>query len=459
VVQAVIQMGDNVRADLEIADGLSLACAIAYVAALLDPAGLGHAAAIELIKKWVREGKLTILGKVRDLNTDSWKYVKIEAYEFVPQENEFDDLDMSIEFKGLGGLSAEVFRGLSVAYHNVIVDGRQLKRLARWLRFKRLFENQFKRLVEKMAPLFVPAVDNAAPVATEERPDRPSPAPELNSSEPPEILVERRQRGPVAFRTAPRQIVQAPEPATRSEPPQLQAQAPAPTPAAEAASKSGASPPGAQSDESAVKIQALAQGAADSSPAAAVAEQPLDQVTDDALALSDADRLELDARREKERADRERDNAYRRERRKKAASDGRPSDALRTSVGGPSDTSPAAEPEAVTPPSVNATTAPAAMPPPAPDKAADGETAPGTPGAGAPTPVLSRKEQSAWLKTALVDNPPYEDESITSEEYGQRIADLGKPVGAIFEPSTIVARYYQLKLNDKQRRIPRKQLD
>jgi hypothetical protein len=108
---------------------------------------------------------------------------------------------------------------------------------------------------------------------------------------------------------------------------------PAPTPAAEAASKLGASPSGAQSDESAV--QALAQEAADSSPAA---KQPLNQVSDDAQALSAADRLELDARREKERANREKENDYRRGlRRKKAAFGGYPSDIHRTSDGCPPD--------------------------------------------------------------------------------------------------------------------------
>jgi hypothetical protein len=106
-------------------------------------------------------------------------------------------------------------------------------------------------------------------------------------------------------------------------------------PAAEAASKSGASPPCAQSEESAVEIQALAQGAADSSPAA---KQPLDRVSNDAGALNAADHQELEARREKERIDREKENAYRRDlRRKKAASVGRPSDASQMSDGCPAD--------------------------------------------------------------------------------------------------------------------------
>jgi hypothetical protein len=79
--------------------------------------------------------------------------------------------------------------------------------------------------------------------------------------------------------------------------------------------------------------------AADSSMAAiaAVAEQLIDQVAADAQALSAADRCELDARREKERVDRDNENAYRRKkRREKPASIGCPSD-VQTSAGCPSD--------------------------------------------------------------------------------------------------------------------------
>jgi hypothetical protein len=79
--------------------------------------------------------------------------------------------------------------------------------------------------------------------------------------------------------------------------------------------------------------------AADSSMTgiAAIAKQLIDRVAADAQALSAADRYELDARRKKERIDRDKDNAYRRDkRRKKAASGGRPSDE-KTSVGRPTD--------------------------------------------------------------------------------------------------------------------------
>lgn len=72
-------------------------------------------------------------------------------------------------------------------------------------------------------------------------------------------------------------------------------------------------------------------------PLAAVAKQLIDQVAADAQALSVADRCELDARREKDRVDRDNENAYRRKkRREKPASIGRPSDA-QTSDGRPAD--------------------------------------------------------------------------------------------------------------------------
>jgi hypothetical protein len=143
------------------------------------------------------------------------KGVPIRAYENVTVEG----VDLERRFPRLEKMKPAPAAPLPAPpQKNVIVDGRQLKRLVRWPRFK--------RLVEKMARLFVPAMDKAVPVATEEPSDRPFPAAELNSSEPPEILVERRQRPPVAFRTVPRQIVKAPEPATRPEPEQLQAQTP-----------------------------------------------------------------------------------------------------------------------------------------------------------------------------------------------------------------------------------------
>jgi hypothetical protein len=81
----------------------------------------------------------------------------------------------------------------------------------------------------------------------------------------------------------------------------------------------------------------------------------------------------------------------------------------------------------------------------------------GAASASAPSdsPALSNAEQSKWLKTAFVDNPPYEDEPITAEGYGQRIADLGKRAGADFKPSSIAVRYYQLVPEPERRRISR----
>jgi hypothetical protein len=69
---------------------------------------------------------------------------------------------------------------------------------------------------------------------------------------------------------------------------------------------------------------------------------------------------------------------------------------------------------------------------------------------------MSRKEQSHWLKTTLADNPPGKDEPLTPEGYGKRIAEMGAPLGAMYEPSTVIARYYQLNPGAPPRRKPRK---
>jgi hypothetical protein len=69
---------------------------------------------------------------------------------------------------------------------------------------------------------------------------------------------------------------------------------------------------------------------------------------------------------------------------------------------------------------------------------------------------MSRKEQSLWLKTTFAHNPPGKDEPLTPEGYGKRIADMGAPLGAMYEPSTIIARYYQLNPGAPRRRKPRK---
>jgi len=75
--------------------------------------------------------------------------------------------------------------------------------------------------------------------------------------------------------------------------------------------------------------------------------EPLEQ-SDDAAALNAADRLELEARREREHADHEKENAYRRDlRRKKAASAGRPPDVHRTSGGQSADASSSAKEESL----------------------------------------------------------------------------------------------------------------
>jgi hypothetical protein len=69
---------------------------------------------------------------------------------------------------------------------------------------------------------------------------------------------------------------------------------------------------------------------------------------------------------------------------------------------------------------------------------------------------MSRKEQSHWLKMTLADNPPGKDEPLTPEGYGKRIAKMGMPLGAMYEPSTVIARYYQLNPGAPRRRKPRK---
>jgi hypothetical protein len=69
---------------------------------------------------------------------------------------------------------------------------------------------------------------------------------------------------------------------------------------------------------------------------------------------------------------------------------------------------------------------------------------------------MSRTEQAQWLKTTLADNPPGEDEPLTSEGYGKRIADMGAPLGAMYEPSTVITRYYQLNPLAPHRRKPPK---
>jgi hypothetical protein len=247
----------------------------------LDPAGFGHALAFEVIKEWGMDGALDLWGT--DARTA--EYVKISSAKL-------EHLEGCIEISALPDractITSDLFRGPDPAFLDVDVD---------WLRFE--------RLVEEIAPVHLPVPAGGSETAHKEE-------------------SEHATAGTATDDAAS---------ATDTE------KTPAPTAAVEAASKSGASPPGAQSDESAV--QAPAQGAADSSPAAAVAKQPLDQVSNDAGVLSAADRLELEQLREKERTDREKkredrekENTYRRERRRREkASVGRPLDVPPTSDG------------------------------------------------------------------------------------------------------------------------------
>jgi hypothetical protein len=102
----------------------------------------------------------------------------------------------------------------------------------------------------------------------------------------------------------------------------------------------------------------------------------------------------------------------------------------------------------------------AALLPPAIIKAATSPPEPRTPelpAVGLSPPRLTRKQQAQWLKGTIAANPPGKDEPITAKGYGKRIADMGRASGAIYEPSSIPARYYQLNPEaKKRRRKPRK---
>jgi hypothetical protein len=70
--------------------------------------------------------------------------------------------------------------------------------------------------------------------------------------------------------------------------------------------------------------------------------------------------------------------------------------------------------------------------------------------------LRTRTEQGQWLKTTLAANPPGKDEPLTPEGYGTRIAEMGAPLGAMYKPSSIITRYYQLNPRAPRRRNQRK---
>jgi hypothetical protein len=81
---------------------------------------------------------------------------------------------------------------------------------------------------------------------------------------------------------------------------------------------------------------------------------------------------------------------------------------------------------------------------------------PEPPAVGPSPPHMSREQQTQWLKDTIAENPPGKDEPMTPEGYGKRIADMGISIGAIYKPSTVITRYYQLNPKAPRRRKPRK---
>jgi hypothetical protein len=91
-----------------------------------------------------------------------------------------------------------------------------------------------------------------------------------------------------------------------------------------------------------------------------------------------------------------------------------------------------------------------------PKAASQDAKTPEPPAVGPSPPHMSREQQTQWLKDTIAENPPGKDEPMTPEGYGKRIADMGISIGAIYKPSAVITRYYQLNPKAPRRRKPRK---
>jgi len=148
----------------------SLARAIKYLAPMLDPAGLGHALAFNVIKEWGMHGVLDCWG---NKPTKSREFAKISSAEW-------EHLEASIEISALPDractITSDVYRGLDIAYLDVVVDWRQ-----------------FERLVQEIAPVPVPAPGKPLPVASSGSPmaePSGSAAPAAPLPAPPAVAAE-----------------------------------------------------------------------------------------------------------------------------------------------------------------------------------------------------------------------------------------------------------------------------
>jgi hypothetical protein len=81
---------------------------------------------------------------------------------------------------------------------------------------------------------------------------------------------------------------------------------------------------------------------------------------------------------------------------------------------------------------------------------------PEPPAVGLSSPRMSREEQAKWLKDTIAANLPGENEPITPEGYGKRIADMALEAGAEFKLNSIITRYWQLNPQAPKRRKSRK---
>jgi hypothetical protein len=172
----------------------SLARAIQYLTPLLDPSGLGHALAFNVIKEWGMHGVLDCWG---NKPTKSREFAKISSAEWEHLEAYFE---ISALPNQVFTKTSDVYRGLDVAYLDVVVDWRQ-----------------FEHLVEEMAPVPVPAPGKPLPVASSGSPG----AEPLGSAAPDdaERAVEKMAPGPASAAPLPAPPAGAAEllPKSRSE--------------------------------------------------------------------------------------------------------------------------------------------------------------------------------------------------------------------------------------------------
>ena len=93
----------------------SLARAIKYLAPMLDPAGLGHALAFNVIKEWGMHGVLDCWG---NKPTKSREFAKISSAEW-------EHLEASIEISALPDractITSDLYKGLGPAFVDVDV--------------------------------------------------------------------------------------------------------------------------------------------------------------------------------------------------------------------------------------------------------------------------------------------------------------------------------------------------